>query len=222
MRRLFKHRPLRWLVYVLLAPYALALVYIIVPPPSTLMLYDLVTFTMPKRTWVPLEEISPNLAKAVLVAEDSAFCDHFGFDFRAIEKSLDKAADGKRFGGASTITQQTAKNLFLWHDRSWLRKVLEAPLALWLELVMSKQRILEIYLNIAEWAPGVYGAEAAAKHHFGTTARNLSLAQSALLAASLPNPERRVAGRPSAGVALKAASITRRALMQSPDTSCLR
>lgn len=222
MRRLFKHRPLRWLVYVLLAPYALALVYIIVPPPSTLMLYDLVTFTMPKRTWVPLEEISPNLAKAVLVAEDSAFCDHFGFDFRAIEKSLDKAADGKRFGGASTITQQTAKNLFLWHDRSWLRKGLEAPLALWLELTMSKRRILEIYLNIAEWAPGVYGAEAAAEYHFKTSAKNLNLAQSALLAASLPNPERRVAGRPSAGVALKAASITRRALMQSPDTSCLR
>ncbi|MDX2113925.1 MAG: monofunctional biosynthetic peptidoglycan transglycosylase [Alphaproteobacteria bacterium] len=222
LRRLFKYRLLRWLLYVLLAPYVLALAYIIVPPPSTLMLYDLATFTMPKRTWVALEEISPNLIKAVLVAEDSAYCDHFGFDFRAIEKSLDKAADGKRFGGASTITQQTAKNLFLWHDRSWLRKALEAPLALWLELVMSKGRILEIYLNVAEWAPGVYGAQAAAQHHFKTTAKNLNLAQASLLAASLPNPERRVAGRPSAGVALKAASITRRALMQAPEVACLK
>jgi monofunctional biosynthetic peptidoglycan transglycosylase len=222
MRRLFKYRPLRWLLYVLLAPYALALVYIIIPPPSTLMLADIATFTLPKRDWVSLEQMSPNLIKAVLAAEDSAFCEHFGFDFKAIEKSLDKAADGKRFGGASTITQQTAKNLFLWHDRSWLRKALEAPLALWLELVMSKRRILEIYLNIAEWGDGIYGAEAAAQRYFGTSAKNLSLAQSALLAASLPNPRLRNPARPGTGLLMGAGVVAKRAFSQAPDTRCLQ
>lgn len=221
-RRLLKYRVFRWLALLLLLPYALAIIYIVVPPPSTLMLTDLVTFHLPKRNWVPLDKISPNLVKAVLVSEDSAFCDHFGFDFNAIEKSVDKAMDGKRFGGASTITQQTAKNLFLWHDRSWLRKGLEAPLTLWLELTMSKRRIMEIYLNIAEWGPGIYGAEAAARFHFGASAQNLSLPQAALLAASLPNPIRRSAGKPTMGQLVTASVTARRALLASPDTGCLK
>jgi len=219
---LLKYRLVRWLLILLLAPYALALAYIFIAPPSTLMLADLATFSLPKRTWVKLDKISPNLVSAVLAAEDSAFCDHWGFDFKAIEKSLDKAADGKRFGGASTITQQTAKNLFLWHDRSWLRKGLEAPLTLWLELTMSKRRILEIYLNIAQWGDGVYGAEAASQYHFGTAAKNLSLTQASLLAASLPNPIKRSAGKPGAGVLMGASVIARRALRQSPDLSCVK
>lgn len=222
MRRLFKHKFLRWLAIILLAPYALAIVYIIVPPPSTLMLADLATFHLPKRTWVSLDKISPNLINAVLVAEDSAFCDHWGFDFHQIEKNLDKAADGKRYGGASTITQQTAKNLFLWHDRSWFRKGLEAPLTLWLEIIMSKRRILEIYLNIAEWGPGIYGAEAASQHHFSAHAGQLNLMQAALLAASLPNPSKRSASQPGIGLAVGAAQIMHRAFAQAPDTGCLK
>lgn len=222
MRRLFKYRLFRWLLILLLAPYALALIYIVIPPPSTLMLADLATFTLPKRSWVSLDKISPNLIKAVLVSEDSAFCDHYGFDFNAIEKSVDKAIDGKRYGGASTITQQTAKNLFLWHDRSWLRKMLEAPLTAWLEITMSKRRIMEIYLNIAEWGPGIYGAEAAAKYHFGASAGNLSLAQSALLASALPNPIRRSASKPSTGQFVSASVIVRRVLTHGADMSCLK
>jgi len=186
------------------------------------MLADIAAFTLPKRTWIPLNRISPNLIAAVLAAEDSAFCDHFGFDFKAIEKSVDKAMDGKRYGGASTLTQQTAKNLFLWNGRSWVRKLLEAPLTVWLEIVMSKRRIMEIYLNIAEWGPGVYGAEAAAKYHFGTTAANLSVAQSALLASALPNPVKRSASRPGAGQLITAGIIARRVLSRSPSLACLK
>lgn len=218
----FKKRLRKWAAVILLLPYGLALLYIVIPPPSTLMLADIAAFTLPKRTWIPLNRISPNLIAAVLAAEDSAFCDHFGFDFKAIEKSVDKAMDGKRYGGASTLTQQTAKNLFLWNGRSWVRKLLEAPLTVWLEIVMSKRRIMEIYLNIAEWGPGVYGAEAAAKYHFGTTAANLSVAQSALLASALPNPVKRSASRPGAGQLITAGIIARRVLSRSPSLACLK
>jgi monofunctional biosynthetic peptidoglycan transglycosylase len=222
LRHSFKKRLLQWLAIILLAPYALTIVYWFAPPFSMLMLADVATLTLPKRIWVPMRAVSPNLVAAIVVAEDGAFCDHFGFDFNQIEKSIDKAVDGKRYGGASTITQQTVKNLYLWNGRSWLRKLLEAPITVWMELIMSKRRILEIYLNIAEWGDGIYGAEAAAHYYFGTTAANLSLQQAALLAAALPSPLERDAAHPGPYQLSQAVLIASRVQHHGPDISCVR
>ena len=222
MRRLLNTRPLRILAWVLIAPYGLALLYWIVPPPSTLMLVDIFTLQFPRRDWVSLEEISPNLIASVVAAEDGAFCDHFGFDFKQLEASFDRAERGRKLRGASTITQQTAKNLFLWNGRSWVRKILETPLALWLEMMWSKKRILEVYLNIAQWGDNIYGAQAAARYHFATDASKLSLTQSALLAAALPNPVRRSAARPGSGQLMQASIIVGRVARHTPDLSCVR
>lgn len=221
-RRFLKSRLFRIVAAVILLPYALTIIYTVVPPVSTFMLADVATLTWPKRDWVSLEGISPNLQRAVLVAEDSAFCDHFGFDWKQIERNLDKAMDGKRFGGASTITQQTAKNLFLWNGRSWLRKFLEAPITLWMELMMSKRRIMEIYLNTAQWGDGVYGAQFAAKKYFGVDAKELSLYQSALLAAALPNPIERSPGYPGPYMASAAASISARVSKNGANLECIK
>lgn len=214
-------RVFRFLAILILLPYPLTILYIVVPPPSTLMLADLVMLHMPHRTWVPLKRISPALIESVIVSEDSAFCSHYGFDWTQIGNNLDRAMDGKRYGGASTITQQTAKNLFLWKGRSWLRKFLEAPITLWMELVMSKKRIMEIYLNTAQWDRHVYGTEAAAQHHFGVDAANLSIGRSSLLAVSLPNPVRRNAGKPSANMIMSATRIAIRVTNHNADMSCL-
>ncbi len=218
--RLLKSRLFKIIAAIVLLPYVLTIAYTVAPAPSTLMLADIVTFNWPKREWVSLDKISPNLIRSVLVAEDSAFCSHYGFDWKQIEKNLDKAMDGKRFGGASTITQQTAKNLFLWNGRSWLRKFLEAPITLWMELVMSKRRILEIYLNTAEWGRYTYGAQAASKKYFGTTASALSRYQAGLMAVALPNPIERTVGYPGPYLSAAAGSIAARA--STADTSCLK
>lgn len=221
MKNLLRYRLIRGLVIVLLIPYALTPLYRFIPPPSTLMLWDMVQFHVPKRQWVSLKEISPNAMAAVLAAEDSAFCDHFGFDFRQLSKSVERSVDhDKPIRATSTITQQTAKNLFLWHGRSWLRKLLEAPLTVWLELILSKKRILEIYLNIAQWGDGVYGIEAASQHYFSLPASKLNATQAALLAGALPSPIRRNAGNPSLFHQALAASIIRKINQQ--NMQCLR
>ncbi len=142
--------------------------------------------------WVPLEEISPSLPTAVMASEDARFLEHHGFDFKAIEHAMVrnmKHPKKNRLGG-STISQQTAKNVFLWPGRSWVRKGLEAYFTFLIELMWSKQRIMEVYLNSIEMGDGIYGADAVAEHHFHTTADKLSLEQCALIAASLPNPRR--------------------------------
>ena len=144
-----------------------------------------------KHRWVSYQRISPHLKRAVIAAEDAKFVGHEGFDWEAIQKALDKnERRGKIVAGASTISQQLAKNLFLSGERSWLRKAQEAAITWMLEKTMSKQRILEIYLNVAEWGDGVFGAEAAARHHFGVGAELLSASQAAWLAAILPSPRR--------------------------------
>jgi monofunctional biosynthetic peptidoglycan transglycosylase len=148
--------------------------------------------------WVPLAEISPQLQRAVIAAEDQKFGEHFGLDFGAIEAALDHNGKGRRVRGASTISQQTVKNIFLWPNRSYLRKGLEAWLTLMMETLWSKERILEVYLNSAEFGRGVYGAEAAAQHYFGKSAARLTRRESALLATVLPAPTRRNPARPSA------------------------
>lgn len=151
-----------------------------------------------QHTWVSIEAISKNLSLAVICSEDQNFMDHFGFDFKAIERSLDAAEKGtKRLRGASTISQQTAKNVFLWPGRSWVRKGLEVYFTVLIEIAWSKERILEVYLNSIEMGNGIYGAEAAAQYYFKKNAKNLSKTQAAALAAVLPNPREYRAHPPS-------------------------
>lgn len=148
-------------------------------------------------TWVPLEEIAPSLGLAVLAAEDQNFAEHFGFDWQAIEKALAHNERSRRKRGASTVSQQTAKNLFLWEGRTWVRKGFEVWFTFLLELEWSKRRILEVYLNSVEFGDGVFGAEAAARTFFRKPAKRLSPQESALLAAVLPSPRRFRADAPS-------------------------
>ncbi|WLT29970.1 monofunctional biosynthetic peptidoglycan transglycosylase [Geothrix sp. PMB-07] len=150
-----------------------------------------------RHQWVPLEDISPSLGVAVIAAEDQNFADHFGFDWQAIEKAIQHNEVSRRKRGASTVSQQTAKNLFLWSSRSWVRKGFEAWFTLLIETGWSKRRILEVYLNIVEFGDGVYGAEAAARTYFGKPAKRLSPSEAALLAAVLPNPRKFHANAPS-------------------------
>jgi monofunctional biosynthetic peptidoglycan transglycosylase len=157
--------------------------------------------------------------RAVLVAEDARFCSHRGIDWAELENALDD--DDGRMRGASTITMQTAKNLFLWTGRSWVRKVLETPLALYSEAILSKRRIMEIYLNVVEWGPGIYGAEAAARHHFGVSAASLSPSQAALLAAVLPAPSLRNAADPGPGTRRIASRIAARAEKSGAYAGCV-
>jgi len=147
--------------------------------------------------WLPLTKISPHLMQAVVAAEDQKFLQHNGFDLQAIEKALVYNSKGRKVRGASTLSQQTAKNVFLWTGRSWLRKGLETGITLLLEGAWGKQRILEVYLNSVEFGPGIYGAEAAAQRFFGVSAQRLSRQQAALLAAVLPNPHRFLVQAPS-------------------------
>jgi monofunctional glycosyltransferase len=150
-----------------------------------------------RHTWVPLEDIAPSLGVAVIAAEDQNFTEHFGFDWQAIEKAVQHNEHNRRKRGASTVSQQTAKNLFLWSSRSWTRKGLEAWFTLLIEVGWSKKRILEVYLNIVEFGDGIYGAEAAARTFFGKPAKLLTPSEAALLAAVLPNPHRFHASAPS-------------------------
>ncbi|MCM1310146.1 MAG: monofunctional biosynthetic peptidoglycan transglycosylase [Bacteroides sp.] len=159
--------------------------------------------------WVPLEQMSPWMPKAVVASEDGRFYDHHGFDFVEINNALEERASGKRERGASTITQQTAKNVFLWPGHSWVRKGLEAYFTVLIELLWSKERIMEVYLNSIEMGPGIYGVEAAAEHYFGCEASRLSRRQCALIAVSLPNPIKRNPARPSGYMSRRAATIQR-------------
>jgi monofunctional glycosyltransferase len=182
---------------VLLLPYALAPLYRVVEPVSALMVWRQATGQRVERTWVPLGAMAPVLPRAVAAAEDARFCVHHGIDFGELRAAIQDADDLSEMRGGSTIAQQTAKNLFLWPGRSVVRKVLEFPLALWLDLVLGKRRLMEIYLNVAEWGPnGEFGAEAAARHAFGKSAREVSAREAGLLAAILPNPAVRSAARP--------------------------
>jgi monofunctional biosynthetic peptidoglycan transglycosylase len=153
------------------------------------------------RHWIDFGAISPALPRSVVGAEDAKFCSHRGVDWAALREVMNDAEDGEVTRGGSTITQQVAKNLFLWPGRSMIRKGLELPLALWIDFVLPKQRILEIYLNIAEMGPsGQFGAEAAAQYAFGRSAAALSPREAAILAATLPNPVKRSSRNPGPGV----------------------
>jgi len=211
------------LIAILLLPYLLTPLYAVVDPPSTLMLWRRLTGERVEQIPVPLSRISPNLQLAVIVAEDGRFCTHQGIDLAEIQGAIEDAESLEDVRGGSTITQQLAKNLFLWSGRSFVRKALEVPLALWIDLVLSKRRILEIYLNIAEMGPqGEFGAEAGARRAFGRSARDLSPYQAALLAASLPNPVTRNAGRPGPGLRRLAGLYVARAAQSPGLAACVR
>ncbi|BDU71409.1 monofunctional biosynthetic peptidoglycan transglycosylase [Mesoterricola silvestris] len=154
----------------------------------------------PRHQWVPLEDIAPAMGVAVIAAEDQNFPDHFGFDWKAIEKAVAHNEHSRRKRGASTVSQQTAKNLFLWESRSWVRKGFEVYFTLLLEAGWSKRRILEVYLNIVEFGDGIYGVEAASSRYFGKHAKALTPSEAALLAAVLPSPLKYRADAPSAYV----------------------
>jgi monofunctional biosynthetic peptidoglycan transglycosylase len=193
------------------------------PPVSTLMLARWATFRKVERTYVPIDRISPSLTLAVIIAEDGRFCGHFGVDITEIKDALADGDDISDIRGASTITQQLAKNLFLWPGHSFVRKALELPLALWIDLVLTKRRTLELYLNVAEWGPdGVFGAEAGARRAFGKSARDLSRYQAAIMAAALPNPVRRNARSPGPGLRRLAGLYVSRAARSPEADDCVR
>jgi monofunctional biosynthetic peptidoglycan transglycosylase len=187
------------------------------PPGTPLMLIRWVQGYPPGRETLALSDISPRLVRAVIGAEDSRFCRHFGFDWQAISDAWESNQESGRLRGASTISMQTAKNLFLWPGRDWLRKGAEAYFTLLIEAGWSKRRIIELYLNNVEWGPGVYGAEAAARHHFGVSAKALSDQQAALLATVLPSPLKWSAGKPSSGVLKRAAIYRQRMAIVARD-----
>jgi monofunctional glycosyltransferase len=213
LRSLFR-RLLNILLWSMAGSALLVLLLRWVPPPVTaLMVERKIESWVDKRpidlqrNWRPWKELPDDLKVAVIAAEDQRFDQHWGFDIAAIRAALAHNQRGGSLRGASTLSQQVAKNLFLWSDRSWLRKGLETWFTALIELLWPKQRILEVYLNSVEWGDGVFGAEAAAQRHFGVGAPYLSRHQASLLAAVLPNPLARNAGRPSAYVNRRAASI---------------
>jgi monofunctional glycosyltransferase len=207
----------------LLLPYAIAPLYAVLTPVSTVMIWRRITGERVERVYVPLDRVSPALALAVIVAEDGRFCTHHGVDFAGIRAAIKEADDLDDMRGGSTITQQVAKNLFLWPGHSYVRKALELPLALWVDLILSKRRILEIYLNIAEWGPnGQFGVEAGSQYAFHKSARDLTRYQAALLASVLPNPVTRSAKNPGPGLRRLAGLYEARSGRSRGAAACLK
>lgn len=183
---------------------ALILLFSFVPVPTDLyILSESIRLGGVKKDWVSFDDIAPDMARSAVAAEDANFCLHWGFDMAAIREAVSEGSNR----GASTISQQTVKNVFLWQDRNWVRKAAEALLTPVVELVWSKRRILEVYLNVAEFGEGVFGVEAAAQTYFGVSARELSATQAARLAAVLPDPKGRSAADPSDFVRRRARQI---------------
>lgn len=200
---------LLWVISLWLALLAYNTVF---PPISTLMTARVLTFQRVERQYVPLRRISPNLIRAVIAAEDGKFCVHHGVDWQALHAVVsDVVEDDDTSHGGSTLSMQTVKNLFLWHGYSYIRKPIEIPLALGLDALWGKRRVMETYLNVAEFGRGVFGAEAASRRYFRKSAAHLSTREAALLAAILPSPRRRNPAHPTAFVSNYAASIEARA-----------
>lgn len=206
---------------VVVLPYVLVPIYRVGEPTSTLILWRSLTGQPAERQWLALNRIAPSLPRAVIAAEDAKFCFHGGIDWDSMREVMEDLQDGDAARGGSTVTQQLAKNLFLWPGRSFVRKALEFPLAVWIELVLPKARIMELYLNVAEWGPsGQFGAEAGARFAFGKSASHIGSAESALMAAMLPNPVTRRAKSPGPGLRRIAGTVNARAILA--DTSCLK
>jgi monofunctional biosynthetic peptidoglycan transglycosylase len=219
-------KALRYLIFVCLGLLAVLAALIVlwrfVPPVSTLMAARWATLRGVERIYVPLARISPRLIAAVVTSEDALFCRHHGVDWGALNEVISEADDDGPSRGASTITMQTAKNLFLWPGRSAIRKGLEIPLALVLDRTFGKRRVLEVYLNIAEWGDGLFGAEAAARRYFHKSASELTQREASLLATALPNPVLRDPGRPKRRHAVLAAINAGRMAGAEAYLGCVR
>jgi monofunctional biosynthetic peptidoglycan transglycosylase len=213
----------RWLAFILLlavvGPPLWVLIYKVAPPPITLLMIER-RFEGEglDRRWVPLDRISPALVRSVIASEDSRFCAHHGFDVRAIDAALRHNQEKpSRLRGGSTISQQTAKNVFLWPQRSWVRKGAEAAFTVLIEAIWGKRRIMEVYLNTVEMGPGIYGAEAASERYFGVPASRLDLAEAGRLAAILPDPLKWKAAKPGPYVRRRTGSIEARSGVVARD-----
>ncbi|MCB1481412.1 MAG: monofunctional biosynthetic peptidoglycan transglycosylase [Rhodobiaceae bacterium] len=203
-------------------PAVIVPLYAFVDPPfSTLMLRDRLSGHSYERQWIDLDEVAPVMAHSVVVSEDSLFCMHNGIDWKQMQIAIDQWKAGKEPRGASTIAMQTAKNLFLWPARSYVRKAIELPLAYYMDLVWSKRRMIEIYLNSVEWDNGVYGIQAASRHYFKRSASKLTPRQAALLATALPLPDTRNPARPSRYHARLARLVEERTRDAGPWLKCL-
>jgi monofunctional biosynthetic peptidoglycan transglycosylase len=202
-----------------LVPLILTPLYVLVPPVSTLMVFTRLADGPIARDWVALDEVAKPLVAAVMMSEDARFCAHGGVDWGALGDVIDDPGGPSR--GASTIAMQTVRNLFLWQSRSYVRKGLEIPLALYADLVWGKRRTMEIYLNVAEWGPRIFGVEAAARAYFGRSAKDLTARQAALLAVALPNPLGRNPAKPSRQMQSRARVIEARARASGAYVGCL-
>ena len=210
---------LKLLAVLVLIPAVLVPAYLVVPPISTLMIWTRVTSGPIERDWVGFDEIAKVLVVSVMVSEDGQFCAHGGVDWGALNEVLEDPDGPSR--GASTIAMQTARNLFLWTSPSYVRKALEIPIALYADVIWTKRRMMEIYLNIAEWGPNIFGIEAAAQHHFGRAAKDLTANQAALLAVTLPNPRVRNPARPTGAMRSLARTVAARARVAGDYIKCL-
>jgi monofunctional glycosyltransferase len=191
------------------------------PPFTPLMVAEKLRGYTLQREWVPLKDISPNLPLAVIASEDGRFCLHWGVDWGAVRDAIREGDGLADFRGASTIPMQVAKNLYLWNSRSYLRKLIEMPLAYLLSFVWPKQRMMEVYLNVAQWGPGIFGAEAASRHYFHKSAADLTRREALLLAVSLPNPRVRNPARPSGRLLAIAGAVNARMPIIAHRASCL-
>ena len=223
----FARRALRVAGLVIAAWLAVTILLIAVyrvadPPFSMLMLQQRVTGEEVDQAWVSLDSISPHVVRAVLLSEDGRFCQHWGVDLDEMQNAIERAGDGIP-RGASTISMQVTKNMFLWQSKSYLRKAIEIPLTFVIEALWPKRRIMEVYLNIAEWGPGIFGVEAASRYHFNKPAARLSEREAAQLAVALPNPIRRDAGDPGPQTRRLASDIqARMRAAHSGATACVR
>lgn len=227
LRKWLSLREWRWrlvklLITLALLPIALTIIYSIVPPISTLMIARYGQLLWVDRQYTSIEDISPHLVRSVITSEDSRFCEHGGVDWSALGEQVELLInEGEAKRGASTLTMQTAKNLFLWNGRSYIRKGMEIPLAVVLDALLTKRRIMEIYLNVAEWGEGIFGAEAAAHAWYGVPSKDLSRTQAARLATALPNPHARNPAKPSNGHRRLAATNLKRVQVAGPIFDCV-
>ncbi len=218
-------RALVCVLILILLPFVAVPIYTWINPPVTvLQIGKALNGNGINKSWAGMGQIASTLPAAVIASEDARFCKHSGIDWGVVQQVVEDKLENpdKKVRGASTITMQIAKNLFFTSERSVLRKVVEVPLAMWINVLWSKRRQMEVYLNIVEWAPGIYGAGAAARHHFKKPAAKLTRRDAARLAASLPNPRVRNAGRPGPLTRRLSARIERRMRAGTADTSCLR
>ena len=215
--------PILWFLAFLAAAVLLSIVAFrfINPPATPVMVVEKLKGATLRRDWVPLEEMSRQLPLAVIASEDGRFCDHWGVDWSAVKEAIDEGGGLSSFRGASTIPMQTAKNLYLWSGRSYVRKALELPLAYLMSALWPKERMMEVYLNVAQFGPGVFGVEAASRYYFKKSAANLTRREAVLLAATLPNPRFRNPARPSRRMLHVARVIERRLPFMASRSACV-